>query len=158
LSIYLLSLTLFWKNKQTTELENTNQIQNLHNTQCILYLDEKKRNEKGNMIIWIAINNPPKTNFDVPIPTNFLSLRDQRAYKFSSTTTITTTSKTIFRKTNKQTRVFVPPILIIIHHDWIEIQHLWYVRLQSILNHRFRRSNQTFSWVFFAKLSFFEMS
>ena len=54
------------------------------------------------MIIWIAINNPPKTNFDVPIPTNFLSLRDQRAYKFSSTTTITTTSKTIFRKTNKQ--------------------------------------------------------
>lgn len=55
LSIYL-SHTLFWKINKKTELENTNRSQTLH-TQCILYLDEK---EKGNMIIWIAINNPPK--------------------------------------------------------------------------------------------------
>ena len=47
----------------------------------------------------VLYNSKGKTNFDVPIPTNFLSLRDQRAYEFSSTTT---TSKTIFRKTKKQ--------------------------------------------------------
>ena len=95
--IYLLSHTLFWKINKKQNLKIPINHKTLH-TQCILYLDK----EKWNMKIWIAINNPPKTNFDVPIPTNFLSLRDQRAYKFSSTcTTITTTSKTIFRKTNK---------------------------------------------------------
>ena len=139
LSIYL-SHTLFWKINKKTELENTNRSQTLH-TQCILYLDEK---EKGNMIIWIAINNPPKLTLmsqyqpifwvsEIKEPIHFLLLLLQlRKQSFA-----------------KQTRVFVPPILIIIHHDWIEIQHLWYVRVQSILNHGFRRSNQTFIWEFF---------
>ena len=97
LSIYLLSHTLFWKINKKTELENTNQSQTLH-TQCILYLD--KRKEKGNMIIWIAINNPPKLTLmsqyqpifwvsEIKEPINFLLLLH------------TTTSKTIFRKTNK---------------------------------------------------------
>ena len=81
------------------------------------------------MIIWIAINNPPKLTLmsqyqpifwvsEIKEPINFLLLVLLQLRKQSFA---------------KQTRVFVPPILIIIHHDWIEIQHLWYVRVQSIL-------------------------
>ena len=102
LSIYL-SHTLFWKINKKTELENTNQSQTLH-TQCILYLDKKKgkekEKEKGNMIIWIAINNPPILTLmsqyqpifwvsEIKEPINFLLLLLQLR-------------KTIFRKTNKQ--------------------------------------------------------
>ena len=142
--VYLSISHIILKNKQKNRTWKYQSITNSTHAMYTLSRQEKKRKEKGNMIIWIAINNPPILTLmsqyqpifwvsEIKEPINFLLLLLQlRKQSFA-----------------KQTRVFVPPILIIIHHDWIEIQHLWYVRVQSILNHGFRRSNKTFIWEFF---------
>ena len=81
LSIYL-SHTLFWKINKKTELEES-----ITNSTHAMYTlsRQKKRKEKGNMIIWIAINNPPKLTLmsqyqpifwvsEIKEPINFLLL------------------------------------------------------------------------------------